>query len=1808
MKKKKTLLGNFNWRRFIVILSVFTVITFLPIAVYLYLARTIQSVAHTVVEDFSTLDLIDQVNSSNYDIGEGTVKVSKVSFGTGNDGICTVSVNTNINTGSCVGRVDGDAVNFSVTENVVAGSDSITLSSVATGLSIGDEILIINLQGTQADHSNVGQYETAYVENVVGEILSLDRNLTNGYNGTTQKIMVQRIPQYSDVTVNAGVNWYPDAWDGTKGGVFSFEASGVVNVNGNIDVSALGYRGGNKCAVGACNTTPGEGYFPVSGNDGKGGATGAVGYAGSWSGGGGGGSNRAGGAGSNDYGSVGGGGGGSTNTKCTTNDCDGLGGGGGGGGYGTPGVGGYSRVTSGDGGTSSASGAGGAGALHYGDKRYSAGGGGGGKSAGEADLSRLNFGGGGGGGGAGQGLSGSYYDGTSGSRGGGIIFILGTDINVLGSIKSNGGNITAEPESKGSGGGTGAGGAIKIVGGQISLSESSTTASAGVPSTRGVAGGDGRVRIEYTTSFNGNSTPVASSQVSPAYANSMTLQSSDLISEENNVFIQSFSYTLSSKPVGTSASIQFSTDSLMWFDSSGIEDGDDELILGENVEIILEELDLQTSEFYYKISFDTNSGQDTPVLEGVSLTYSTAPEVPTMGTPEALSTSVIRWHFSDNANNEEGFALYDEEDNLIKYCLGEDLTYCDETGLDENTQYSRKITAYNSSGESAPSELAYVYTLLSPPTILEGGEKTVSTINLSALGQINGSEIYFDCENTGCDTGINEWISTSSDEVTNLDFNTAYTFRVKGRNGDGVETEYSESITIYTLAEVPSISLSPLSSSSVSLTAEGVNNINDGNSGVFFECEELDCNEGISVWTQSESTAVTNLEPNTLYFFRVKSRNYNGIETTFSEYIGTYTKSDIPNVPVLIARTINSITVALSQDNNPVGTQYAIMEESTNKYVDISTGALVDEEVWGTYTQFGSENGKEVVGLEVGTEYRFKVKSRNEADIESEFSQSVTVATKLYPPTLLSALTTTASSFTWRVTDSNASKVGYKIYDSNNNLLITCSVNSMNQCIEGNLSSNTEYARKVKVYSNISESDYSNTFLFSTHSEPSRISSVTATGASSVRLAISGSSRDSLQIVENKSNRYYNNDLKILMTSSSITPFSSSIDIDGLLPNTEYEFKVRSLNKKNVATTWSTNQSIYTFAQSPSMVRVNAVSSDSARVYINTLDNPADTELLIRENNSGRYLDFELGTLTVQEKWGTFSNFGSANGVIVNGLETGVQYGFSVKARNKSLVQTGWSDPIFIGTGAILRNIDSTLRATLATQENIDLTVRNNAQFGERNVRIKKGDLLVADIPVLFNQDRDWQDAIILSAPEERKTVIKLQENHGVSNPFTMYVNADDTNAFLLCPGASQLEEVKEKCSGAVQFTGEFPSKKNVGESSVTVSKVVIGGINYWVADGLRGTGGLGFYYEEPKDTKVDKPVVEEKKEESKSEKAVPKQSTIQKITNFIKDNTLGILINTDVVTNLEERELRTISTTANVVTVTVGATALFGGLTQLGYMVSQFMMLILSSLGFRKKRVNYGFVYDSNTKEPVHMALVRVFNTKDRLVDTAVTDINGRFSASLGKGKYLLKVSKSGYEYPSIYVKGPHDYPLQNVYTGSLDISSEDTDIQIAVPIDPKEILGGQMVFHRIKNILVKALSILNVFIFIVGVTISSYTYYTHRNSNNLIFLLLYIIPLYILINSFFNKKGKYGKVVDEKGKPLSNISITIREKEFNKVIAKRVTNSKGKYRFILDKGKYELDIAEKGWELVDIKRGTFIDVRKDNYILAERIKVKKS
>ena len=178
-------------------------------------------------------------------------------FSTG--GSITISSSKNINTDTlAAGRScadGGDGVAYSVTA-LSANTATLSVSPASGCLSANDRMMLINLQADGTNLTNVGNYEFLVVGSVTTNTVTFTANKIKYYgNGaaddtnigtstTKQRVILQRVPQYMDVTILSGGTLTASGWDGVKGGVLAFYASGKVEVQsgGIIDMSGKGYR------------------------------------------------------------------------------------------------------------------------------------------------------------------------------------------------------------------------------------------------------------------------------------------------------------------------------------------------------------------------------------------------------------------------------------------------------------------------------------------------------------------------------------------------------------------------------------------------------------------------------------------------------------------------------------------------------------------------------------------------------------------------------------------------------------------------------------------------------------------------------------------------------------------------------------------------------------------------------------------------------------------------------------------------------------------------------------------------------------------------------------------------------------------------------------------------------------------------------------------------------------------------------------------------------------------------------------------------------------------------------------------------------------------------------------------------------------------------------------------------------------------------------------------------------------------------------------------------------------------------------
>ncbi|MBC7828266.1 MAG: T9SS type A sorting domain-containing protein [Chitinophagaceae bacterium] len=161
--------------------------------------------------------------------------------------------------------------------NPIVNALSVTVGTIdgrgsGTVLATGDLVLIMQMQGADINSGNgdaygngvaggtasgylssnlfAGNYEYNTVASVSGATVNLSFSLANNYytrtfpSGAKQTFQVIRVPRYYDLTISAAGSVIAPAWDGNTGGVVVLDAANVLTIDGTINLSGLGFRGG----------------------------------------------------------------------------------------------------------------------------------------------------------------------------------------------------------------------------------------------------------------------------------------------------------------------------------------------------------------------------------------------------------------------------------------------------------------------------------------------------------------------------------------------------------------------------------------------------------------------------------------------------------------------------------------------------------------------------------------------------------------------------------------------------------------------------------------------------------------------------------------------------------------------------------------------------------------------------------------------------------------------------------------------------------------------------------------------------------------------------------------------------------------------------------------------------------------------------------------------------------------------------------------------------------------------------------------------------------------------------------------------------------------------------------------------------------------------------------------------------------------------------------------------------------------------------------------------------------------------------
>ena len=290
--------------------------------------------------------------------------------------------------------------------------------------------------------------------------------------------------------------------------------------------------------------------------------------------------------------------------------------------------------------------------------------------------------------------------------------------------------------------------------------------------------------------------------------------------------------------------------------------------------------------------------------------------------------------------------------------------------------------------------------------------------------------------------------------------------------------------------------------------------------------------------------------------------------------------------------------------------------------------------------------------------------------------------------------------------------------------------------------------------------------------------------------------------------------------------------------------------------------------------------------------------------------------------------------------------------------------------------------------------------------------------------------------------------------------------------------------------------------------------------------------------------------------------------------------------------------TAASIASVaTIGATSATGAsvLTYFQFLFTQPLLLFA-----RRRKQGWGVVYNSITKNPVDLAVVRVYRADTKkLVGTKVTDKNGRYEFILKPGRYIIEVQKKKYKFPSsLLEKKETDNVYHGLYYGAeIEVKEKDA-VALPIPLDPHQVKVLDKKERRI-NVGRKVQFILT---WIAPTT--AVVSFVISPSIKFAALIVAQFALYFLFNrlAIGGKPKSWGIIKDSEVKrPLSRAVVRVFDTKFNKLLETQVTDSKGRYAFLVGNSQYYVTAEKPGYYA---KRSDIFNLEgKDTGYLAENL-----
>lgn len=313
----------------------------------------------------------------------------------------------------------------------------------------------------------------------------------------------------------------------------------------------------------------------------------------------------------------------------------------------------------------------------------------------------------------------------------------------------------------------------------------------------------------------------------------------------------------------------------------------------------------------------------------------------------------------------------------------------------------------------------------------------------------------------------------------------------------------------------------------------------------------------------------------------------------------------------------------------------------------------------------------------------------------------------------------------------------------------------------------------------------------------------------------------------------------------------------------------------------------------------------------------------------------------------------------------------------------------------------------------------------------------------------------------------------------------------------------------------------------------------------------------------------------------------VERTTSVQSAQIVRSLTNAAVFVQEQEEEVQAALAVAAPVIV-IASAPLLGYLPFIPTMIIHGLASILGIAGRKKKdRRFYGIVYDSVSKEPLSLAIVRIYNKRtNKLVATQVTDKQGRYDLLLKQGSYRIEVTRPGFSFPTSIISGKTDGMYQDIYQVQEPIVIGDQVIAPPdIPLDPihyKREWNVASVLKKFGILFQKWMRWLIAPVLFVGVIISLLLLLGDPSSIvNWIYVFLYTLLLLLQLRLRPSIEKAWGVVYDlVTGAVLPLTTVQLVDAEYGKVVKSRLSDYEGRYSFLTHPGTFVVKANKPGFE----------------------------